>query len=107
VPRLFPFSGEPRLRAEEARYEVRRQLGWVAAIKKSYRDQRPATWLKDCLQDLHYGARTLRKSPGFPVVATLTLASGVSLDHSISPVSGRPGACLVCVRPPAFFPCCQ
>src|ERR1700687_5745333 len=69
--------------AEDARREALRSFGGVEQTKENYRDQRGLPMIETTFQDLRFGFRMLRRSPGFSILAILCLTLGIGANAAV------------------------
>jgi hypothetical protein len=71
------------LSPEEARYAAERKFGNVASLQEQAREDRGWLWLETLVKDLRFAARQLARSPGFTLLAIVTLGLGIGANTSM------------------------
>jgi macrolide transport system ATP-binding/permease protein len=68
---------------EEARYAALRSLGGLEQVKEECREARNVNYIENFFQDLRFGFRMLRRTPGFSILAILCLTLGIGANAAV------------------------
>ena len=68
---------------DEARYAALRTFGNPALLREQTRATWSWNWLESILRDLRYGIRTLRRTPGFSLIAITVMALCIGAATSL------------------------
>jgi macrolide transport system ATP-binding/permease protein len=69
--------------AEEARRDAMLKLGGLEMTRQAYRERGTVPWLEALMQDVRFGGRQLRRSPGFTATAVMMLTLGIAASVAI------------------------
>jgi len=77
--------------SEDARSAARRAYGGIEQAKELHRETRSFLWIEQLWQDARYALRSLIRTPGFTLLAILTLALGIGVNTTLFSVYSAVG----------------